>query len=146
VAARGSHDMRRFATIVAAGLAGLLLVGGCAGQRVGGRPSGPNPRQVSDQELNIRLMLSYDGNSDGTVTRANQSERAGFGLQRRYDIAYAQCMYDKGASFASLHTGQIIPRHCRRAIANPASLETILSMCTRQIWDRTRHSQSLSCL
>jgi Ca2+-binding EF-hand superfamily protein len=83
LAAWGSDEMGRFATIMAAGLAGLLLVAGCAGQRGGGRPSGPNPREVSDQELNIRLMLSYDANSDGTVTR----DELEAGLKRQFAAA-----------------------------------------------------------
>ena len=36
------------------------------------------------------------GAAVGSTIGANQSERANFSLQRRYDIAYAQCMYAKG--------------------------------------------------
>ncbi|HEY4264942.1 MAG TPA: hypothetical protein VGM72_06460 [Micropepsaceae bacterium] len=36
------------------------------------------------------------GAAVGGTIGANQSERANFSLQRRYDIAYAQCMYAKG--------------------------------------------------
>jgi hypothetical protein len=36
------------------------------------------------------------GGTAGTVIGADQSDRANFGIQRRYDIAYAQCMYSKG--------------------------------------------------
>ncbi|HXJ00460.1 MAG TPA: YMGG-like glycine zipper-containing protein, partial [Micropepsaceae bacterium] len=32
----------------------------------------------------------------GSSIGASQSDRANFSLQRRYDIAYAQCMYAKG--------------------------------------------------
>jgi hypothetical protein len=32
----------------------------------------------------------------GTAVGADQSEGAGYSLQRRYDIAYAQCMYARG--------------------------------------------------
>jgi hypothetical protein len=36
------------------------------------------------------------GAAVGSTIGADQSERANFSLQRRYDIAYAQCMYAKG--------------------------------------------------
>jgi hypothetical protein len=36
------------------------------------------------------------GAAVGSAIGANQSERANFSLQHRYDIAYAQCMYAKG--------------------------------------------------
>jgi hypothetical protein len=36
------------------------------------------------------------GAAGGTVIGASESQQANFGLQRRYDIAYAQCMYSKG--------------------------------------------------
>jgi uncharacterized protein YcfJ len=36
------------------------------------------------------------GAAVGGTIGANQSERANFSLQRRYDIAYAQCMYARG--------------------------------------------------
>lgn len=36
------------------------------------------------------------GGTVGTIEGANQSERAQYGLQRRYNIAYAQCMSAKG--------------------------------------------------
>src|SRR5258707_1642897 len=36
------------------------------------------------------------GGAIGGTIGADQSERAGFSLQRRYDIAVAQCMYSKG--------------------------------------------------
>jgi hypothetical protein len=36
------------------------------------------------------------GGAIGGTIGANESERAGFSLQRRYDIAYAQCMYSRG--------------------------------------------------
>ena len=36
------------------------------------------------------------GAAVGGSIGANQSDRANFSLQRRYDIAYAQCMYAKG--------------------------------------------------
>jgi uncharacterized protein YcfJ len=39
---------------------------------------------------------AVSGGAIGTAVGAEQSQRAGFSLQRRYDIAYAQCMYAKG--------------------------------------------------
>ena len=36
------------------------------------------------------------GGAIGAAVGANQSSFAGFSLQRRYDIAYSQCMYAKG--------------------------------------------------
>ena len=36
------------------------------------------------------------GGAVGAAIGADQSDRAGYSLQRRYDIAYAQCMYAKG--------------------------------------------------
>lgn len=36
------------------------------------------------------------GGAVGATIGADQSDRAGYSLQRRYDIAYAQCMYAKG--------------------------------------------------
>ena len=56
---------------VAVGTAVLVFAAACGGMR--GPPpgaGGPNAgiRPLSEQEQNIRLMLSFDGNSDGTVT------------------------------------------------------------------------------
>jgi hypothetical protein len=36
------------------------------------------------------------GAAGGTVIGASQSQQAAYGLQQRYDIAYAQCMYGRG--------------------------------------------------
>jgi hypothetical protein len=36
------------------------------------------------------------GGAVGTAVGADQSDRANYSLQRRYDIAYSQCMYSKG--------------------------------------------------
>src|SRR5258706_2282055 len=51
----------------------LVVVAACGGMRGGPPPGagGPNAgiRPLSEQEQNIRLMLSFDGDSDGTVTR-----------------------------------------------------------------------------
>jgi Ca2+-binding EF-hand superfamily protein len=66
------------------GAAAILAVAGCAGPRAGQRPAqgGPNAamRPVSEQEQNIRLMLSYDENSDGTVTH----DELEAGLKRQF--------------------------------------------------------------
>ena len=40
------------------------------------------PAPPSDREQNIRLMLSYDANSDGKITRAELEA----GLKRQFDI------------------------------------------------------------
>ena len=40
------------------------------------------------------------GGAIGAAVGANESERAGFGLQQRYNIAYSQCMYSKGNQVA----------------------------------------------
>jgi hypothetical protein len=36
------------------------------------------------------------GGATGAAIGADQSERSGYGIQRRYDTAYAQCMYARG--------------------------------------------------
>ena len=65
--------MMRLVRFLAAGSAVLVLAAACGGLRGGAAPGagGPNAgiRPLSEQEQNIRLMLSFDGNSDGTVTR-----------------------------------------------------------------------------
>jgi Ca2+-binding EF-hand superfamily protein len=65
--------MMRLARSLAAGSAVLVFAAACGGMR-GGPASGaggPNGgiRPLSEQEQNIRFMLSFDGDSDGTVTR-----------------------------------------------------------------------------
>ena len=47
----------------------VVLVAACAGPRRAPPPGGAQMRPITEQEQNIRLMLSLDGNSDGTVTR-----------------------------------------------------------------------------
>ena len=64
--------MTRFVRFLGCGSAVLLLTAACGAMR--GPPpgaAGPNgaTRSLSEQEQNIRLMISFDGNSDGTVTR-----------------------------------------------------------------------------
>lgn len=61
-----------------------LLLSGCGGMSQRGPMRGNRiPPPPSDREQNIRLMLSYDGNSDGTVTRAELEE----GLRRQFMAA-----------------------------------------------------------
>lgn len=63
-------------TIVAV-CAAVALVAACAGAPR--RPMGPPP-PPTDLEQNIRLMLSYDANSDGKVTREELEQ----GLRRQF--------------------------------------------------------------
>ena len=39
---------------------------------------------------------ALSGGAIGAAVGANQSSFAGYSLQRRYDVAYSQCMYAKG--------------------------------------------------
>ncbi len=50
----------------------------------------------------------------GSTIGANQSERANFSLQRRYDIAYAQCMYAKGNQVPGFRGGEGAASHPRQ--------------------------------
>src|SRR3977135_2165680 len=65
--------MMRLVRFLAAGVAVFVLAAACGGMRGGPPPGagGPNAgiRPLSEQEQNIRFMLSFDGDSDGTVTR-----------------------------------------------------------------------------
>ena len=68
--------------IFAASAAILVAAAACAGPRRG--PPGGMPgvlRPPSELEQNVRFMLSFDGNSDGTVTR-DEMEAA---LRRQFD-------------------------------------------------------------
>jgi hypothetical protein len=49
------------------------------------------------------------GAAVGGTIGANQSDRANFSLQRRYDIAYAQCMYAKGNEVPGFRRGEAPP-------------------------------------
>ena len=64
--------MTRFVRLLACGSAVLVFAAACGAMR-GPAPGagGPNGaiRPLSEQEQNVRLILSFDGNSDGTVTR-----------------------------------------------------------------------------
>ena len=57
----------RHARTMAVALAVLAVASGCGGAQR--RPMGPPP-PPTDLEQNIRVMLSYDANRDGKVTRA----------------------------------------------------------------------------
>ncbi|MGH8460394.1 MAG: glycine zipper family protein [Stenotrophobium sp.] len=45
----------------------------------------------------------------GSVAGAGAADRTGYGLQRRYDIAYAQCMYSKGNQVPGYASPAAIP-------------------------------------
>ena len=49
------------------------------------------------------------GAAVGGTIGADQSERAGYSLQRRYDIAYAQCMYAKGNQVPGFRRSEGLP-------------------------------------
>ena len=82
-----------------------------AGSQVAGLAEMANNRALGSAAIGTALGLAVgaatgDGRAStfgavsgaaiGGTIGADQSERAGFSLQRRYDIAYAQCMYSKG--------------------------------------------------
>ena len=60
----------------------VLVLAGCAGRGPGGNANRPLP-PISETEENIKLMLSYDENSDGTVTR----DELEAGLRRQFAAA-----------------------------------------------------------
>lgn len=49
------------------------------------------------------------GAAIGGTIGASQSDRANFSLQRRYDIAYAQCMYAKGNRVPGFERRRALP-------------------------------------
>ena len=61
----------------------VLLVAACAGPGPRGGNANRALPPITETEENIKLMLSYDENSDGTVTR-DELQR---GLRRQYDAA-----------------------------------------------------------
>jgi len=71
-------------------------VGAAAGALIGGNSQG------AGVGAGMGLLM-------GSAAGANQSGRGGYSLQRRYDIAYEQCMYAKG----NLLPGQSIPYNNR---------------------------------
>ena len=82
-----------------------------ASSQVAGRAEAANNRALGTAVIGTALGLalgaatgdghaaSFGGVAGATVggtIAADQSERAGFSLQRRYDIAFSQCMYSRG--------------------------------------------------
>lgn len=65
---------------------GSAVVGTALGAAVGGLAGGSRGASSG----------AAIGLAGGTMVGASQAEYAGYGLQRRYDIAYQQCMYTKG--------------------------------------------------
>jgi hypothetical protein len=49
------------------------------------------------------------GGAVGAAVGADQSSYAGYSLQRRYDIAYSQCMYAKGNQFPGMTAAAPLP-------------------------------------
>jgi Ca2+-binding EF-hand superfamily protein len=79
--------MKNFAKVCVIATAIVLVVAACAGGGRGGRPNARfmgrpagNPPAMTDLEQSVRLMLSYDANSDGTVTR----DELEAGLKRQF--------------------------------------------------------------
>jgi hypothetical protein len=89
-----------------------------AGSRVAGRAEAANNRAVAEGVLGTALgaglgaavgggrgagVGAASGAVVGTAVGADTSNRAQYGLQQRYDIAYAQCMTSKGNRVAEPH-------------------------------------------
>src|SRR6266481_941795 len=92
--------MRKSATMIF-GIGALGVLAGCAmapvGPTVSVFPAPYKPFEVFQQDQ--YACGQYAGSqvaAIGGTIGADQSERAGFSLQRRYDIAYAECMYSRG--------------------------------------------------
>src|SRR5882724_12545088 len=68
--------------MVVLGMGVMLMATGCASQRRPPLIMGPI-RPITELEQNIRLMLSLDGNSDGTVTRDEMEDA----LRRQFAAA-----------------------------------------------------------
>ena len=73
--------MTRVMRMLACGAAVLLFAEACGGMRGGPRPppmgAGAMPgsmRPISEQEQNLNLMLSYDANNDGALSREELEE------------------------------------------------------------------------
>jgi len=84
---------------------------GYAASRVAGGAQAANNRALGAAAVGTALGLALGaatgdgraasfgaagGAAVGTAVGASESDQANFSLQRRYDIAYAQCMYAKG--------------------------------------------------
>lgn len=82
-----------------------------ADRQVAGEAQAANSRAIGAAALGAGLGLALGaatgdghaasfgaaaGGTAGTVIGADRSDREGYGIQRRYDIAYSQCMYSKG--------------------------------------------------
>ena len=82
-----------------------------AGSQVAGLAEKANNRALGTAAIGTALGLALgaatgdghaatfggvSGAAIGGTIGADQSERAGYSLQRRYDIAFAQCMYSRG--------------------------------------------------
>src|SRR5215831_16685447 len=71
--------MTKLPTLSAVAL--LMIAAACSSPVPRARP-GAVPPPITDLERDIRLMLSYDSNSDGTVTRQELDE----GLRRQFAV------------------------------------------------------------
>jgi Ca2+-binding EF-hand superfamily protein len=99
--------------ILACGAAVFLAAAACAGPRRGPPPPGGMPgqmRPITEQEQNIRLMLSFDGNSDGALTRdemeaalRRQFEACDLNHDGRIDVSEMQAENDR--RFKAFGTG-----------------------------------------
>jgi hypothetical protein len=92
-AAHNSGSAQDAANTAAVGsaVAGTAL-GAAAGALIGGNG------RAAGTGAGIGLVM-------GSAVGANESERSGYSAQRRYDIAYEQCMYSKG----NILPGQAVP-------------------------------------
>jgi hypothetical protein len=94
-AAGGNAQEAANTSAVGSAVAGTAI-GAAAGALIGG-----NSRSAGTG-AGVGLLM-------GSAVGANESARSGYGIQRRYDIAYEQCMYAKG----NLLPGQSIPYNSR---------------------------------
>lgn len=80
---RGHMPLKPLLRFAACAGIAVLIASACAGPRVARQ--GPNrpPQPIMETEQNIKLMLSYDENSDGTVTRQELEN----GLRRQFAVA-----------------------------------------------------------
>ena len=71
----------------------VLALAGCAGRGgPGGNANRPLP-PISETEENIKLMLSYDENSDGTVTRDNSKRGCAGNMRQPISTMTAQSTF-----------------------------------------------------
>ena len=99
--------MGSMARVLAVGGLALLAGYGCASDNRGGPNLARDPRaassQVGEVQQNIRLMLSYDANKDGSVAR----DEVEAGLKRQFD----QADIDRNGT---LNLGEIQAENARR--------------------------------